>query len=71
MGEHNSPYFAAGLEDGETDKLRIESCPPLEPLGGDAQREWSWMYRKGYQRALETAVPHVCDDSCKQNRDAS
>ena len=54
MGEHNSPYHAAGVEDGLRDaelhaRAPTKECPnPPQPVGMDPTKSWSIMYRKGY-----------------------
>ena len=54
MGEHNSPYHAAGLDDGLRDaelaaRAPTKECPnPPQPVGMDPTKSWSIMYRKGY-----------------------
>lgn len=64
MGEDNSPYFAAGLADGLRDAELESQCPPEIPLGMDPAREWSWMYKRGYERGY-VPVPCMCDGSCQ------
>jgi hypothetical protein len=64
MGEHNSPYFAAGREDGRADADLVSMCPPAEPAGMNAEREWSIMYRRGYGSTF-LPVPCPCDGSCR------
>jgi hypothetical protein len=66
MGEHNSPYFAAGQQDGQRDADLISSCPPAEPYGMDPERDWSSMYRRGYCRVFDEAEPHFCTEKCRQ-----
>lgn len=64
MGESNSPYFAQGCTDGDRDAARIGACPPEPPLGPDPERDWSWMYRRGYNAQFEAATPHTCGPGC-------
>ena len=59
MGEHNSPFFAAGREDGRRDAQAARSCPPGRVTGMDPGREWSSMYRRGYEREFDGRV-HSC-----------
>lgn len=65
MGEHNSPYFAAGLEDGTRDALAESSCPPQPSEGPDEERAWSWMYKRGYERGYQPN-PCQCDGTCQR-----
>lgn len=62
MGEHNSPYFAAGTEDATLDAEMVSSCPSVEPAGPDPDKQWSIMYMRGYNSVPQ--FPHVCDRSC-------
>lgn len=64
MGEHNSPFFALGVQDGQRDTLLVSACPPADPEGMDPARAWSWMYKRGYERAFQPDR-HVCTDVCK------
>lgn len=52
MGEHNSPYFAAGCADGARDAALVSAEPARDPVGMDPAKEWSWMYKRGYNRAF-------------------
>ena len=70
MGEHNSPYFKAGLADGLRDAELESLCPPGVALGMDPARDWSWMYRKGYGRGY-VPVPCMCDGSCEREAAAN
>ena len=67
MGEHNSPYFDAGVADGKRDETRIRSCPPRAAVGMDPQREWSWMYKRGYEREFTGRV-HSCQQCASRRR---
>ena len=67
MGEHNSPYFAAGCTDGQRDTELISQCPPGSALGPDPERDWSYMYQRGYARTFNP-VPCPCDGSCRRGR---
>jgi len=67
VGEHNSPYFAAGCADGERDTQLVSDCPPCAAIGQDPEREWSWMYKRGYERTFNPA-PCPCDGSCRRGR---
>lgn len=52
MGEHNSPAFRIGLQDGAADADRR----PGERRGFDHPRyARSWMYRRGFARAFLAA----------------
>ena len=68
MGEHNSPYFAAGCADGERDTELMGSCPGLPPVGMDPEKEWSWMYRRGYERTFTPGFHFPCPD-CKKEKE--
>ena len=59
MGEHNSPFFDAGKADGQRDAQAARSCPPGPVIGMDPDREWSSMYRRGYEREFDGRV-HSC-----------
>lgn len=52
MGEHNSPYFAAGCADAERDSELMSTCPGNPPLGPDPEKAWSIMYMRGYERTF-------------------
>ena len=65
MGEHNSPYFAAGLADGQRDTDLASACPPGYPSGPDPERAWSGMYQRGYARSFQP-FPCQCDGSCRR-----
>ena len=65
MTAANSPYYAAGREDGADDKALVESCPPAAPLGMNAHMAWSVMYREGYATGFGDAQPHVPCDNCR------
>jgi hypothetical protein len=67
VGEHNSPYFAAGLEDGQRDSDLASSCPPGQPAGMDPERAWSYMYQRGYGRTFLPS-PCPCDGSCRHGK---
>jgi hypothetical protein len=64
MGEHNSPYFAQGLEDGARDAEMESGCFPVLGLGPDPEKSWSVMYMRGYERA-HTPNPCACPLPCK------
>ena len=67
MTEANSPMFATGLADGEADRARVEHCPPLAPYGPAPRNpRYPHMYNRGYARAMEAAVPHICTDECEK-----
>ena len=51
MGEHNSPAFRIGLQDGAADADRR----PSERRGFDPRLARSWMYRRGFARAFLAA----------------
>jgi hypothetical protein len=51
MPEHNSPYFQAGIADGQADAGRS----PRVRRGFDPARAHSWMYRRGFARAFLAA----------------
>ena len=70
MGEHNSPYFAAGCADGERDTLLMSSCPGTAPIGLDPDMDWSSMYRRGYERTFVPGWHEPCDN-CKRQQEAS
>lgn len=63
MTEDNSPYFRAGVEDGQADAAAVASCPPQAPRGPDLERMWSVMYQRGYSSVPRS--PHVCDRTCR------
>ena len=46
MGVHNSPFYAAGVADRQRDAAL--EADGKEPAGPDPEREWSWMYKRGY-----------------------
>lgn len=69
MGEHNSPYFAAGCADGERDTRLMTAHPGLDPVGLDPGKEWSWMYRRGYERTFEPGHHEPCAE-CKKEEAA-
>ena len=65
MGEHNSPMFARGVEDGEADAQLVASCPPGIPIGPNPpEPAYPRMYLRGYERAFSAAVPHNCTANC-------
>jgi hypothetical protein len=64
MGENNSPFYAQGYADGESDTLLVAACPGNPPLGPDPGKAWSVLYRKGYSSTF-FPVPH---EGCKQCR---
>lgn len=51
MGEHNSPAFRIGLQDGAADADRR----PSERQGFNTKLAGSWMYRRGFARAFLAA----------------
>jgi hypothetical protein len=63
MSEHNSPFFKAGIADGERDTMLNTSHPGGAALGPDPDKVWSWMYRRGYERGFD---PHAFHLGCKQ-----
>lgn len=65
MTEANSPYFAAGLEDGTRDAEFESACPPQAPWGMEPSLAWSVMYRRGYDRG-HVVTPCECDKSCER-----
>jgi hypothetical protein len=64
MGEHNSPYFRAGIADGERDTGLVSSHPGNPPIGPDPDKEWSIMYRRGYNQAFDP-TPHFACALCE------
>lgn len=52
--EEHSPYYLAGVNDGLRDAELMAEDPPQEPVGMDATRDWSGMYRRGYQAGVES-----------------
>lgn len=66
MGEHNSPTFDHGVDDGLRDKDAVESCPMGFPVGPQPPfPAYPVMYLRGYHSAFDDAVPH---GSCKKCR---
>ena len=65
MGEHNSPYYRAGIEDGERDAGLVGSCPSWPPIGPDEDKEWSVMYRRGYESVPQ--IVHMPCDNCRDD----
>ena len=67
MGEHNSPRFADGIDDGTRDCMLIAMCPPSAPLGMNPEHAWSVMYQRGYHRMWDNAVPHYPCKNCRKD----
>ena len=67
MGEHNSPYFAQGLSDGQADTDLGSGCSPQPPANYDHDKSWSSMYQRGYARTY-LPDPCACDGSCKSKK---
>ncbi len=63
MSERNSPFFAAGLEDGTADAARN----PRVRHGYDPARAHSWMYRRGFARAF-LAIRKLARAGCIDNQ---
>lgn len=71
MTEANSPYFGYGREDGLRDMQLITSCPARRPVGWDPEREWSWMYKRGYASTFNALQQHRCTRECERRRAAT
>ena len=68
MGEHNSPYFAAGCADGERDTQLNTSHPGGGALGPDSEKVWSWMYKRGYEGTFDSTALHMECEECESSR---
>lgn len=60
-----SPYYQQGAADGWRDSDLASACPPGEQPGQDPERDWSIMYRRGYEDAYQPS-PCPCDGSCRR-----
>ena len=69
MTRDNSPYYAAGREDGADDRVIVESCPGGLAPGMNPDMSWSVMYRRGYEEAFAGAMRHVPCRRCTQGKD--
>ena len=47
-----SPFFHAGQLDALMDQRRMAADPPQPVRGLDPQKEWSYMYRAGYESIM-------------------
>jgi hypothetical protein len=63
VSERNSPYYAAGVEDGTADAMRS----PRHRTGFDPGRARSWMYRRGFARGF-LATRRLCTAAPADNR---
>lgn len=68
MGEHNSPFYAAGCADGERDSALMSTCPGQPPVGPDPGKDWSAMYLRGYDRTFVPGYHEPCRN-CRQQQD--
>jgi hypothetical protein len=71
MGEHNSPYFEAGLADGERDTMLNSAHPGGLAQGMDPEKDWSWMYKRGYGRTFDPSAFHLGCDLCDEEEAAA
>ena len=67
MGEHNSPYFAAGCADGERDTQLRTSHPGGSEIGPQPpDPNYPVMYMRGYERTFDPTAYHelcpMCDE---------
>ena len=60
--EAHSPTYVEGAERGAEDRIRVENCPPEEPIGLEPDR--GAMYKRGYNGAMALANPHQCTGKC-------
>lgn len=64
LSEASSPTYREGAGAGESDKNRVESCPPLPPVGMEPGKGAMW--QRGYRGAFAGAIPHTCTEKCQQ-----
>jgi hypothetical protein len=67
LSEENSPYFAAGMADGERDTMLNSDHPGGQAIGPDQGKEWSWMYKRGYERGFDPEAFHLECELCENS----
>lgn len=70
MSKANSPTYAQGLLDGETDCEIVAQCPPGVPIGPQPPSpEYPVMYLTGYNESFSQAAPHEPCPRCRKQEE--
>ena len=68
MTRDNSPWYRDGIADGAADAIITGTCPGGCPVGHDPEKEWSVLYREGYELGFGAAEPHPPCKGCASQR---